>query len=276
MNNELNYLYEVAKNDLEYLFELTEEDVKGFYFLDYMKGNHNNSHRKYGWLKRRDIAVHSSMLDWDEIDDFRVQRYTDLIEPVNKDGQTYDECQENGIVFIPTSQKIEYLFGDDYRITHESLEKGKTSSRYEYQQTYGCMFPYDGFCEQSFSSGILVMDREGVITSKEYLGWGKELSLDSKINALIPIREFKDQLQQIVEKHDIEGEYYHELLEDLLSYALKGATASKEEREDPYFAKNLLIGLTRSGYHTKSIQDDDYHQEQKESDDYWGDEEDAA
>ena len=269
MNNELNYLYEVAKNDLEYLFELTEEDVKGFYFLDYMRGNHNNSYRKYGWLKVRDIAVYSSMLDWSEIDDFRVQRYTDLIEPVNKDGQTNDECQENGIVFIPTSQKIEYLFGDDYRITHESLEEGKTSS--PNRQTYGLKFPYDGFVHQNFMEEFLVMDRKGVITTKEYICKDKDLSLDSKYNALIPIREFKDQLQQIVEKHDIEGEYYHELIENLLSYALKGATASKEEREDPYFQENLMIGLRESGYYTKSIQDDDYYQEQRR----W-DEEDAA
>jgi hypothetical protein len=123
MNNELNYLYDLKK-----------DDVKDYYFVDYelYKYNHRLGERdtisswiRESWLGSSDLAYITATNEWDHVKDFRIHSYKDLIEPVNEDGLTEEDCELQEIEFEPVRQKIEHIFDDRYRITRDTLERVK-------------------------------------------------------------------------------------------------------------------------------------------------------
>ena len=112
------------KNGLDYINEVSPEELKGLFFMDYQDTDDPRWVRS-PWLDSRDLAIHTATMDWSKVEDFRVQSYEDLVEPVNEDGFTKYQCESRNIDFVPECQKIEYLFGSIYTINRHSFERNK-------------------------------------------------------------------------------------------------------------------------------------------------------
>ena len=109
---------------LEYLTEVTPEDVEGLFFLDYCDT------QPVHWIRSpyntlRDISIKLANLDYTQVERLRVQSLDELILPVNDSGLTRDECDQQGLEFVPECQKVEMIFGESYRITKGMLNKWK-------------------------------------------------------------------------------------------------------------------------------------------------------
>jgi hypothetical protein len=216
---------------LEYLYDLKKDDVKDYYFVNYQAyGIGYRGARVYpewirkSWLSRGDLAYITAELNWDYIEHFRISSFRDMVEPVNKDGLTDKQCKVRKIDFIPVRQKIEHLFGHNWRITRRMLENKR-------------MYPDSDNRKVIANSDHIHLSRNAVFDGEgnhyEYgsTGWQYSAKLhlehinnvsskrlaDRKIDhALIRIDGMADEILKIMDDKEIHESETYELIQHLL------------------------------------------------------------
>jgi hypothetical protein len=200
------------KNDLDYINEVSPEELKGLFFMDYQDTNDVRWVRN-PWMDCRDLAICTATMDWSNVENFRVQSYEDLVQPVNEDGFTKYQCESRNIDFVPECQKIEYLFGSRYTIDRDSFELfADFGSRGRLNK--GLYFGSE--------TGLIVTDAEKTITSSV----GNEDAFNDPENStvLLDMSLHKNELssaRQILENNGLDNTWGAILLQKLLEDALK-------------------------------------------------------
>ncbi len=98
---------------------VSPESVEGLFFCDYQ-------HSEQGWVQNplmtaTRVAMYCQQLDWSRVSDFRIHDYPSLVRPVDELGRDEVECGLCDVPFEPVRQRVEFLFGEEFRITPETL-----------------------------------------------------------------------------------------------------------------------------------------------------------
>ena len=112
----------MGETNLDYLYEVNDEMVAGWFFIDYyeIRGDYSPRWVRSPMNNASTIVDVCSTLDWSSVCDFRIQRYEDLITPVDDQGRSATHCEFVGTEFSPCCQLGEFLFDRRYRITPQN------------------------------------------------------------------------------------------------------------------------------------------------------------
>ena len=112
------------KENLDYLNEVSPEEVKDYYFVDWFDTEEVRWFRN-PWCSEKTVKFITNSLDLSKVNRFRVFPYTELVLPVNEEGelQRYWEPKNPDQEFVPVCQKVEYHFDSRYQINRVVLEQ---------------------------------------------------------------------------------------------------------------------------------------------------------
>ena len=108
------------ETNMDNLNKVTPEMVEGLFFMDY------HCKKEIRWvrspyLSAQQVAIYCATIDWSQVSNFRVHNMVDLIELVDKDGNTKEDCEFLGKEFVAFCQLAEYIFDSRYAITPKIL-----------------------------------------------------------------------------------------------------------------------------------------------------------
>ena len=207
------------KNNLDYITEVSPEELKGLFFMDY-KHTENVRWVREPWMDARDLVIRTATMDWSKMEDFRVQSYEDLVQPVNEDGFTKYQCESRNIDFAPECQKIEWFFGSMYRIERGMFEvckdrglSGRLEKGLYFEEQTGLIITD---AETTISRFI---ESEGAFQNPENsyvlldMSWSKTLFEEARL---------------VLDKNNLCPTWGHTLLQKLLEDALTDLTCDPE------------------------------------------------
>ena len=240
------------KHELNYLYDLKKDDVKDYYFVDYKFNKYNiliNAREetwiREGWLSSSDLTYLTATMEWGHVKDYRIHSYRDLIEPVDKNGLTEQDCELQEITFEPVRQKIEHIFDDRYLITRGILERVKggnnniirkqnvlTNKDYLLVQRKGVIENRGDIYETDFNnqpvSGMSTDPKKEL--EKIDIVSSKDISDSFTHSAFLSIdNDIKDKVSEIMSEKGISTYDTTRVLEELLDRGVEAAYADYED-----------------------------------------------
>jgi len=103
----------------------TEYDVAEFsdlYFVSYNvknKGNHIGKWVRIPYVTERQMQFYVRTTNFQEVEDFKVVPYTEIVKPLDTDGLSQEDCEHLGREFVPAMVKGQLDYGHQYGIHPE-------------------------------------------------------------------------------------------------------------------------------------------------------------
>ena len=224
------------KNNLDYITEVSPEELKGLFFMDYGETERVRWVRN-PWMDARDLGISTATMDWSKVKEFRVQSYEDLVQPVNDHGVTKYQCESRNIDFVPVCQKIEYIFGANYRIDRRRFKDFKDD---------GLLGRMEKGLYLGQESGLIVTDLETTISS--FVGSEDAFKNPDNSYVLLDMSCQKDALSEArntLEDNGLDHSWGGGLLQKLLEDALVDLSFDPEpESHDAILYLKKADGVT--------------------------------
>ena len=123
MNN-VTEINETLKEEKEKVFG-TDFDVAEFsdlYFVSYQwkrVGSHIGKWVRIPHVTERQMKHYVTTMDFQDVEDFKVVPYTEIVKPLDADGLSKEDCDHLGRDFVPAMLKGQLDYGHQYGIHPE-------------------------------------------------------------------------------------------------------------------------------------------------------------